>query len=323
MVPGQTSSNISLGKMRSTYKDTQLSSIGYQSVAPSRVSYTKKDLLQSLQGLRMVSGVIPLISENKQKLIHALNQIRDTRVISQLRSRVRRNSQDLGDSNILGKDYWSNLYLYKILWNPVTATPPLFQLPEQLRIKLQSRQHFKSGRRMIRSSPENEHSLANVMNPDSLKRKNLTLDEQFNHSYLIDNSFLLLFCLLTGFNVWWAYLPMDLVECYNINTLNVDIIHPLKVMLIDTHKVTQDLVITDEVREAVTQHLEEMQQIKADLQRLQADSQRLLHPDFDPLNIPKDSVREIIRNMEQSELEPEVEQPRWGKKLAVLMGVLS
>lgn len=134
MVPGQTSSNSSmissLGQVKSSYQETQLSSIGYQSVAPSRVSYTKKDLLQSLQGLRMVSGVIPLLSSNKQKLAHALNQIRDSRVISKLRSRGWRNSQDLGNSNILVKDYWSHQYKNKKLWNPVSATPPLFQLPE-------------------------------------------------------------------------------------------------------------------------------------------------------------------------------------------------
>ena len=149
------------------------------------------------------------------------------------------------------------------------------------------------------------------------RKKNFTLDERFYHSYLIDNSFLLLFCLLTGFNVWWAYLPLEQMECYNINPLNVDRVHTIKVLMIDTHRVTQDFIITDEVRDAVSRHLDDIHHINETIQRLKADTIRLLHPTYDPLNIPKDCVRDIILSPE-----PEVEQHRWGKTLAVLMGAI-
>lgn len=59
---------------------------------------------------------------------------------------------------------------------------------------LHSRQHFIKGRLMVRSSPENEMGLRGIIQPAS-RRKNFTLDEQLNYSYIIDNRFLLLFCL--------------------------------------------------------------------------------------------------------------------------------
>lgn len=119
VVPGQAASNSnrSLGRRSSAYKETQLSSIGLQSVSPSRVERNKKDLLQ---GIGMLSGVIPIISEEKkQVLVRALNQIRETRAIAQLRSRVWRNPllQAQGDPNILGKAYWSKLFREKIVFN--------------------------------------------------------------------------------------------------------------------------------------------------------------------------------------------------------------
>lgn len=69
---------------------------------------------------------------------------------------------------------------------------------------LHSRQHFRKGRLMVRSSPENEIGLIGIIQPAS-RIKNFTLDEQLNSSYIIDNRFLLLLCCFT---IWWAYLPL-------------------------------------------------------------------------------------------------------------------
>lgn len=87
----------------------------------------------------------------KAQVSSSFKQIRHTRVIAQLRSRAWQNTRQQRDQNILGKAYWSNLYRDKIVlnaWAPVTA-PRLFHMPEQLRIMLQSRKHFKMDCRLL------------------------------------------------------------------------------------------------------------------------------------------------------------------------------
>ena len=44
-------------------------------------------------------------------------------------------------------------------------------LPEKLRDLVQNREHFRVGRRMVRTSPENDAGLSNVMHPSGCVKK--------------------------------------------------------------------------------------------------------------------------------------------------------
>lgn len=290
-MPGQSDSNInrSSGRRSSAYKDTQLSSIAFQ---------RKKDFLQRIG---LIAGALPPIcSENKEGLLHALNGIRNVQAIAQLRVKLWSKNPILGcyrTSNVLGNTYCERVNLCK---------PIMTQLPEKLRNMIHCRKHFRTGRRMVRASPEKEMGLTAIMRPAS-RIKDFTFEERLNYSYLFDNRFLLLYCLLIGFSISWAYLPLDMVDRHNINPLSAAIIQPLKVLFIDNLQGIQDISITEEIRVAATQQLEQWHQGVAYLEQL-------LHPDYDPLNLPRDIAPEL-------QMEP-VQQPRRGKRLAILIGAI-
>ena len=160
----------------------------------------------------MCSGVIPIAEETKERLLRALNEIRKVRAVARLRSHLwgpslvkGRGGSDVRRLHLV--NYWRER-LAPSIWKPIST--PLLHLPDKLRELVLSRQHFKAGLHMIRTSPENEQGLANVMNPAS-RVKNFTFSESLHHAYLIDNRFLLLLLLSYGFSLWWAYLPLDIL----------------------------------------------------------------------------------------------------------------
>ena len=222
---------------------------------------------------------MPALSpENTEKLLRTFDEIRKVRTIVKLRSRVWGNSVQGGRRvpNIIGKDflhYWREKFVPS-LCKPI-GTPVSF-LPEKLRDLVQNREHFRAGRRMVRTSPENDAGLSNVMHPSGRVKK-CTFSEILNHSYLVDNRFLLLFCLMIGFSVWWAYIPVEAVR--SINPLDFHHMEAMKVLVTSHSKVMSDLYLSDTVHEKV------LQESLIELY-YKVETWRSFHRVYDPLNLP-------------------------------------
>lgn len=125
----------------------------------------------------------------------------------------------------------------------------------------------------------------------------------------MDNRFILLLCLLLGFSIWWHFIPLGLVDSYDINPLNANLIEPFKVIFIEKSQSMKDLYINAEQRMAVKQFIEGVKSLQAGMEKWE-------HPDYDPLNLPSDRYREM-----QPEPDPVV-QARRAKTLAILMGAI-
>lgn len=93
------------------------------------------------------------------------------------------------------------------------ATSTAF-LPRRLRDMLLSREHFSAGKRMVRTTPEKVEGLLGVFTHSS-RIKSFSFTEFLNYSYLIDNCYLVLYCLTLGYTMWLSYLTSDITRVMN------------------------------------------------------------------------------------------------------------
>lgn len=113
--------------------------------------------------------------------------------------------QEGRDPDLLGKVSRTSSWREKVVphvWKPIAT--PIYQLPDKLKSMVENRKHFRMGKKMVRSSPENEIGLSKATTSSTGIIKAFTFQESLTYSYLNDNRFLLLLCLLIGFGVWWA-----------------------------------------------------------------------------------------------------------------------